>query len=231
MEGTHYAHEDPFGPEDVARVKEIWGLNPAENHQVGEDVRQYWSELPKRGAYYRSQWQDLLRQYELKYPDLAKELLGRVAGWFEAGWKKELENYTPTRDRSSMLEASTAVHGCLCSKLPLLSGSADLLTMSGLAKSGVESFGSRNTGKSKASFAASYIHYGVREHGMIAIASGIAAYSERAFFPVTSTFSAFQLYGAAALRMSAICGLKVVHIGTHDSIEGVCGPSHQVCIR
>ncbi|KAL8736547.1 MAG: hypothetical protein Q9181_002375 [Wetmoreana brouardii] len=155
VEGTHFAHEDPFGAEDVARAKRIWGLNPAESHQIGEDVRQYWSEVPKQG-------------------------------------------------------------------------SADLLAYSGITKSGVECFGSRDTETSKANFAASYVHYGVREHGMMAIANGIAAYSKRAFLPVTSTFSAFQLYGAAALRMSALCGLKVVHIGTHDSIEeGMCGPSHR----
>lgn len=230
--GTHYAHEDPFGVEDVARAKRAWGLNPAESHQIGEDVYQYWSEVPKRGAFYKRQWEDLLSQYDHKHPDLAKELAGRVAGRFDPGWKRELADYTPAREYSNMLQASAAVHSCLWPKIPLFSGSADLLAVSGVTKSGVESFGSRNTETLKANFSATYIHYGVREHGMMAVANGIAAYAKCAFLPVTSTFSAFQLYGAAALRMSALCDLQVVHIGTHDSIEeGVCGPSHQVRIE
>ena len=230
--GTHHAHENPFGLEDVAKCKEAWNLDPAKTHQIGEDVLQYWAQVPEQGKFYRRQWEQLLSSYEQQYPDLAKSLQSRIKGHFERSWKMSLASYEPSRDKISMLEASAAIYDYLWPMIPFFTGSADLLECSGVTNAEGTVFGSRETGKLYVNFASTYVHYGVREHGMIAIANGIAAYSKRAFLPVTSTLSAFQLYGAAALRMSALCELQVIHIGTHDSIEaGTFGPTHQVIPR
>ena len=229
--GTAHAHENPFGPKDVARCKETWNLDPSKTHQVPEDVRSYWSEIPEKGRDYRHQWEQNLSRYEQEYPDLATSLQSRIRGDFNPSWKDSLAKYKPSSDRVSMLEASSAVYDLIWRSIPFFTGSADLLEYSGVTNPGGKAFGSRPSKSLDVGFASTYMYYGVREHGMMAIANGIAAYSSRAFLPVTSTLAAFQLYGAAALRMSAICGLQVIHIGTHDSIEdGALGPTHQVSL-
>ena len=73
-----------------------------------------------------------------------------------------------------------------------------------------------------------YIHWGVREHAMMAVSNGLAAFSPGTIIPITSTFLIFTLYGAAAIRMGALQELQVIHVATHDSIGmGEDGPTHQ----
>jgi dihydroxyacetone synthase len=73
-----------------------------------------------------------------------------------------------------------------------------------------------------------YLHYGVREHAMAAIANGIAAFAPNTFIPITSSFFMFYLYAAPAVRMGALQRLQVIHAATHDSIGmGEDGPTHQ----
>jgi dihydroxyacetone synthase len=80
----------------------------------------------------------------------------------------------------------------------------------------------------KGSYKGRYIHYGIREHVMAAIANGLAAYAPRTIIPITSTFFMFYLYAAPAVRMGALQKLKVIHVATHDSIgAGEDGPTHQ----
>ena len=227
---TCYAHEDPFGPEDIAKCKEIWDLDPTKFHQVPEEVRRYWSKVPEQCMHHRCAWEQQLSQYEHKYPALAKSLMNKIKGDFGTFWKEPLLKHRPPHnEKISTLQASANIHDSLWPTLPTFSGSADLLACSGITNLEGQVFGARAIKGQIVDFAGRYIHYGIREHGMMAVANGIAAYSKRAFLPVTSTLAAFHLYGAAALRMSAICGLQVVHIGTHDSIEAaVLGPTHQV---
>lgn len=78
------------------------------------------------------------------------------------------------------------------------------------------------------SYTGRYIHYGIREHAMAAIANGLAAYAPGTFLPITSSFFMFYLYAAPAVRMGALQRLHVIHAATHDSIgAGEDGPTHQ----
>ena len=227
--GTCHAHEDPFGPADIAKCKEAWQLDPVKSHQIPEDVVRYWSQIPDKGKRLRLEWEQKLSRYGCEYPYLTKNLLKRIRGEFGTDWKELLAEYKSRHDKISMLQASAEIYRYLHPSLPFFTGSADLLMCSGVTNGEGKVFGSRGTKDMAVDFAGTYVHYGIREHGMIAIANGMAAYSKQTYLPVTSTLSAFQLYGAAALRMSALCGLKVIHIGTHDSIEtGTLGPTHQV---
>jgi transketolase len=71
-----------------------------------------------------------------------------------------------------------------------------------------------------------YLHYGVREHGMAAIMNGLALHG--GFIPYGATFMVFTDYLRPALRMSALMGLRVLYVMTHDSIGlGEDGPTHQ----
>ena len=71
----------------------------------------------------------------------------------------------------------------------------------------------------------SFIHFGVREFAMFAIANGLAATGLR---PFVSTFLVFADYGMSAIRMAALMKLPVIFVLTHDSIAvGEDGPTHQ----
>ena len=71
-----------------------------------------------------------------------------------------------------------------------------------------------------------YIHYGVREHGMAAAMNGIALHG--GFIPYGGTFLVFSDYARGALRLSALMGVRVIYVLTHDSIGlGEDGPTHQ----
>jgi transketolase len=71
-----------------------------------------------------------------------------------------------------------------------------------------------------------YIHYGVREFGMSAIMNGVTLYG--GFLPFGGTFLIFSDYSRNAIRMSALMGIRVIYVMTHDSIGlGEDGPTHQ----
>ncbi|PWN86469.1 hypothetical protein FA10DRAFT_289693 [Acaromyces ingoldii] len=114
----------------------------------------------------------------------------------------------------------------------LMTGSADLMDSTFVAWSKAPSmtFQSPNlSGSGKGgSFAGRQIRYGIREHAMVAIANGLAAYHPNAILPVVSTFFMFFLYAAPAVRMAALQRLRVLYIATHDGIGiGEDGPTHQ----
>ena len=71
-----------------------------------------------------------------------------------------------------------------------------------------------------------YLHYGIREHGMAAAMNGIALHG--GFRPYGGTFLAFADYCRPSIRLSALMGVPVTYVMTHDSIGlGEDGPTHQ----
>lgn len=227
--GTCKAHQMAFGQADINKCKDLWEFDSKTTHYVPEDVRQDWSHLRRKGPGLVSEWKQTLRQYAEKYPELALELRARIRGDLGRKWKQDLSAFEVSQKALPVRQASAQVYDSLWDNIPLFGGSADLSEPNFMIKVPKQAFGSHQPGVNNVSFTGRYVHYGTREHAMMAIANGMAAYAPRAFVPITATFSMFQLYGAAAIRMSALSKLQVVHIGTHDSIaEGACGPTHQV---
>ncbi|KAI4209355.1 MAG: hypothetical protein LQ351_007718 [Letrouitia transgressa] len=226
--GTCKAHQMAFGQADINKCKDLWEFDSKTTHYVPEDVRQDWSHLRRKGPGLVSEWKQTLRQYAEKYPELALELRARIRGDLGRKWKQDLSAFEVSQKALPVRQASAQVYDSLWDNIPLFGGSADLSEPNFMIKVPKQAFGSHQPGVNNVSFTGRYVHYGTREHAMMAIANGMAAYAPRAFVPITATFSMFQLYGAAAIRMSALSKLQVVHIGTHDSIaEGACGPTHQ----
>ncbi|GBO50152.1 transketolase 1 [Pectobacterium versatile] len=99
-----------------------------------------------------------------------------------------------------------------------LGGSADLAPSNLTIWSGSVSLDKDHAGN--------YIHYGVREFGMTAIANGIALHG--GFVPYTATFLMFVEYARNAVRMAALMKIRSIYVYTHDSIGlGEDGPTHQ----
>lgn len=120
-------------------------------------------------------------------------------------------------------EATRVSSGKILNKLleynpQIIAGSADLSLSNNIKSSNALKL-------SKDNFSGNFIHYGVREHAMGSIMNGLAL---EGFIPVGGTFLVFSDYMRPSIRLSAIMGLKVIYIMTHDSIGvGEDGPTHQ----
>ncbi|KAI9695468.1 MAG: hypothetical protein M1836_006456 [Candelina mexicana] len=226
--GTCKAHQMAFGQVDIDKCKGLWGFDPKITHHVPKDVRQDWSHLRKKGAEQVSEWKQTLVRYAEEYPELALEFRAKVRGDLGRKWRQDLNRFEISDKTLPVRHSSAQVYDSLWDTVPFFGGSADLSEPNFMLKVPKQGFGFHQPGVNNVSFTGRYVHFGTREHAMIAIANGMAAYAPQAFVPITATFSMFQLYGAAAIRMSALNKVQVIHIGTHDSIaEGACGPTHQ----
>ena len=134
--------------------------------------------------------------------------------------KKEKAKYFEAKPSLATRQCSSITIETISSILPqLIGGSADLSGSNNTKTKNSKVINSKN-------FDGNYIHYGVREHGMAAVMNGLALYS--GFIPYGGTFLIFSDYCKPSIRLSALMGLKVIYIFSHDSIGlGEDGPTHQ----
>jgi transketolase len=157
-------------------------------------------------------------------PAERRELERRLAGELPAGWREALqahkERLVETRPTVASRKASEAALEVLTGAVPeLLGGSADLTHSNNTVTSHTPPVRPGELG-------GRYLHYGVREHAMGAFMNGVALHG--GFVPYGGTFLVFSDYCRPAIRLSALMGLRVVWVMTHDSIGlGEDGPTHQ----
>ena len=134
------------------------------------------------------------------------------------GFHKLLDSFTGTSIATR--KAGQKVLAELASKHPtLLGGSANLAGSNGVALPDAGSQSAQEPGGRN-------IHFGVREHGMAGICNGMALHGGVRVFD--ATFLVFSDFMRGAVRLSALMGLPVVHVWTHDSFWlGEDGPTHQ----
>ncbi len=209
----------------MIQLKKKFGFNPDETFAVPKETYDLYHEVAEKGAKLESQWNDLLKSYGEKYSKEAAELTRRIEGRLPDGWEKALPTYTPEDAAVGSRKLSETTITKLAEVLPeFIGGSADL-TGSNLTRwKGAEDFQHPSTGLG--SYAGRYIRFGVREHGMVAICNGLAAYG--GIIPFAATFLNFVSYAAGAVRLTALSHLRVLTVATHDSIGlGEDGPTHQ----
>jgi transketolase len=213
------AHGAPLGADEVRRTKEIMGWPPEPAFHVPDDALAHWRTALDRGDALESEWQERWKTYTADHPDLAVEFQRWMSGELPEGWDRALPALTHRDGPLATRQASGLALEAIASVMPnLVGGSADLGGSTGTTLKQGASFGPMSSGRQ--------FHFGVREHGMAAILNGIAAHG--GLRPFGSTFLVFSDYMKPAIRLSAIMGLPVVYIGTHDSIGlGEDGPTHQ----
>jgi len=225
QQGTHGVHGTPLKADDIAALKTKVGFDPSASFHVPNEVYATWAVVGDRGSKLEAQWNSLLSSYAKAYPTEYAELTRRISGKLPDHWEKLLPVYKATDLAQASRKLSEIVLTAITQALPdLLGGSADL-TGSNLTKvKGTAEFQPENTGLG--SYKGTYIRYGVREHGMGAIANGIAAYG--GIIPFVGTFLNFVSYAAGAVRLAALSKHQVIWVATHDSIGlGEDGPTHQ----
>ncbi|MGR3375539.1 transketolase [Salipiger abyssi] len=217
-QGSHDVHGAPLGEDEIAAAREAlgWGWPPFE---VPDQVRDGWRSVAARGAEARAGWAKRLatspkaEAFRAAHGAVDAKALDAAI----CAYKHRLSEDQPkvaTRKASEM--ALEIVNGTLPNTV---GGSADLTGSNNTKTKG-------QTPVKKGDYAGSYIHYGIREHGMAAAMNGIALHG--GLKPYGGTFLAFADYCRPAMRLSSLMGVPVVYVMTHDSIGlGEDGPTHQ----
>lgn len=218
--GKEESHGAALGEDEVAAArKELGWEHPA--FQIPDEYYQAWDARDK-GRKLEAEYDEKLAAYEKAHPELAKELKRRYNGELPAGFDGDalIKAAQEKSETTASRKASLGVLNELGPNLPeLFGGSADLAPSNLTLWKGAKAI-------TKEDFNGGYLHYGVREFGMGAIANGIATHG--GFIPYDATFLVFMEYMHNAVRMSSLSHTRIIHVFTHDSIGlGEDGPTHQ----
>ncbi len=222
IQDTSAAHGAPLGAEEIKKAKHSYGWPENAKFLIPDGVYEHFAKgIGARGGRLREAWISLFSDYERKHPNLAAEIWAMQHRELPAQWDADIPTFSPDSKGTATRDSSGEVLNAIAPRVPwLLGGSADLapstmtrLTFSGAGDFEVDSYDARN------------FHFGIREHGAAAIASGLSLSKIR---PYWSTFLVFSDYARGAIRLSALMEIPVIHVFTHDSIGmGQDGPTHQ----
>ncbi len=215
--GTSKAHGEALGAAEIAGAREKLGW-PYAPFVVPEPILNAWREVAQKGAAARAEW--TARHAASAQAGLFDRHMAGKAPEAQEALKALIADHVANKPKIATRKASEVALAAINDATELsLGGSADLthsnLTITkGLVPVAPGSYGGR------------YIHYGIREHAMAAAMNGLALHG--GFIPYGGTFLVFSDYARGAIRLSALMGVRVVYVLTHDSIGlGEDGPTHQ----
>jgi transketolase len=226
---TGKAHGAALGDEEVAKVKEILGFDPDKTFEVRDEVIAHTRKLVDRGKEAHEKWQSEFDAWAQREPE-RKALLDRLtAEKLPDGWDADLTYWEPGSKPMATRAAFGQVLNDVAPHLPeLWGGSADLAGSNNTTIKGVKSFGppSISTKDYSADPYGRVLHFGVREHAMGSILSGIVLHGPTRAFG--GTFLQFSDYMRPAVRLASLMDIDTIYIWTHDSVGlGEDGPTHQ----
>jgi transketolase len=218
---TAEAHGEALGEEEVRLAKRNYGW-PEDAHFLVPDgvYEQFRRGVGEQGRKARQAWNGLFQSYRTRHPDLAARLETIERREVPPGWDAELSSFPPDAKGLATRASGGKVLNGIAKHYPwLIGGAADLgtSTKTPLTFEGAGDFGPGKPGRN--------LHFGIREHAMGAICSGLTLSGLRAF---GATFLIFSDYMKGSIRLAALMRLPVIYVFTHDSIGlGEDGPTHQ----
>ncbi|MBW2609881.1 MAG: transketolase [Deltaproteobacteria bacterium] len=214
------AHGAPLGEEEIRLTKKNLGWPEDAEFRVPEEALQVFRGCVERGEEKESEWQESFDAYRKDHPDLAQRWAETMNGSLKEGWDKDLTVFSVDDGPIATRAASGKVLNAFADKVPaLIGGSADLAPSN---KTVIES----SHDLQKGAYDGRNIRFGVREHAMGGIISGIALH--KGLMPYGGTFLVFADYMRPSIRIACLMGLPVIYVFTHDSIAvGEDGPTHQ----
>ena len=223
---TREAHGEPLGAEEVRLTKEFYGWDPDAQFLVPDGVPAHFKkQFSSRGATVRAAWEDLFAAYRKQYPDLVAQIDYMQRRELPEGWDNVLPTFPVDAKGVATRDSSGKVLNVLAEKVPWLLGGAADLAPSTKTHLSFEFAGEFQAPGCGGEYRGRNFHFGIREHTMCAIASGLSLSKLR---PYASSFFIFTDYCRGALRLSAMMELPVIYIWTHDSVSmGEDGPTHQ----
>jgi transketolase len=219
-QGTSATHGAPLGDEEIAATRTKLGW-PHPPFDVPEAILGAWRIAGQAGGTARAAWDEKLAALDSSARAdfdaiLSGDLPADIAATVSA-YKSQLSADAPKwATRKSSQEALEVLTEHVAA---MIGGSADLTGSNNTKTAATEPL-------SASDFSGRYIYYGVREHAMAAVMNGLALHG--GFIPYGGTFLTFTDYCRPSIRLSALMGLRVVYVMTHDSIGlGEDGPTHQ----
>lgn len=219
-EGKASAHGEPLGAENVAALRKNLGWDIEESFVIPQDVYDNYKKIAEANAKEEEAWNAMFADYAQKYPEM-KELWDTYHDkkraeklWDNAEFWKVPEKAEATRSLSGKLI------NIMKEELPnMFGGAADLAPSTKTYMADMGDYSKENPSGNN-------IHFGIRELAMAAIGNGIALHG--GLRPFVSTFFVFSDYVKPMARLSALMGLPLTYVLTHDSIGvGEDGPTHE----
>jgi transketolase len=213
------AHGEALGVEEVRLTKIAYGWPPDSQFLVPDEVKNYMGKAVERGTKWQAEWDKKYQAWSAENSDLAKMWQQMNNRELPKGWDKDIPTFPADAKGMATRESNSKVLGAVAAHVPwLIGGAADLSpSTKTIIKDGGDfekgNYGGRN------------FHFGIREHTMGSILSGMALSRVR---PYGATFFMFSDYMRPTIRLAAMMELPVIYIYTHDSIGlGEDGPTHQ----
>ena len=218
-QGKASAHGEPLGADNVKALKEKLGWPVDRDFYVPAEAEAQYAKLREEGCAHEARWNKLFADWQAAYPELAAEWKQWHEGRLPANLLDDPE-FMKFEKPDATRNSSGQVLNRLAAMLPnLIGGSADLAPSNKSEMKGRGDFSAEDR-------AGANLHFGVREHAMAAIGNGMVLHGGLHVY--VATFFVFSDYMKHAMRLSAIMGLPLVYVLTHDSIGvGEDGPTHQ----
>ncbi|MGD8760251.1 MAG: transketolase C-terminal domain-containing protein, partial [Anaerolineales bacterium] len=217
---TAAAHGEPPGEEELRGAKEKLGWPQEPRFHIPDAVQEHFRQAADSGRQAHQAWKRGFENYREQHPELAAEFERVFEGRLPDGLEALLPAFEADEKGMATRAASGKALNALAAQIPeLIGGSADLTGSNKTELVGEQPFSAENR-------SGRYIHYGIREHGMAGILSGMALHG--GLIPYGGTFLVFSDYLRPTARLAAMMGLRVIYVLSHDSVGlGEDGPTHQ----
>lgn len=236
---TFQAHGEPLGKEETRLTKRAYGWPEDRTFYVPGEAQREFDKVGTRGAALQGAWQRVMDGYRAGHGELADEFDRAVAGQLPPHWDARLPSYTSQDGAVATRDAGGKAIEALAESVPtLVGGSADLDPSTRTMMKGKGDFQSaaapedgqtpptQGTAGGVWGYAGRNLHFGIREHAMTAILTGMAHHG--GVIPFGATFLTFSDYMRPSIRLAALSAAHVIYVWTHDSIAlGEDGPTHQ----
>jgi transketolase len=216
---TAKSHGSALGEDEVRAAKEVMGFDPDRHFWVDERVYEHMS-LRERGAAAQREWlEDGLEPWRESFPEMAADWDLAWRGELRDGWREALPSFDAGEQIATRSAGQKTMNAFAEFAPTMIGGAADLVESTKTVFDGGGEFSKVHAGRN--------VPFGIREHGMGAIVNGAAAHGGLVK-PYGSTFLMFSDYMRGSVRLSALMGLPVLWVWTHDSVGlGEDGPTHQ----
>jgi len=234
-QGTFSSHGSPLGRDELLAAKSNLGWPTEPDFLIPDDAREQFRKAVSHGKAKQAKWKAAFSRYSQAFPEPAAEFKRTMTCELPQEWEKDLPAFQADQKGIATRKASETILQALAPRIPeLMGGSADLnpSTLSWLK--GFGDFASPKTSSEGVQglvggewgYGGRNVHFGVREHAMGSIATGMALHG--GLIPYTATFLVFSDYMRPPVRLAALSECRAIYIFTHDSIGlGEDGPTHQ----
>lgn len=216
LQGTNKIHSNPVGPDEVSYIKAQFGWDYGD-FVVPDEVAEDFQHIEREGLAAQESWLQRIEHYRASYPEDYAVFEKVLSGKWDLGPDFD-EPFTDTK-LATRTASGLALNRSYQYMPILLGGSADLASSN---KTTISDFGFMTA----TDHSVPNIHFGVREFAMAAIGNGVCLHGGLRGY--CGTFLVFSDYMRSAIRHSALMGMPMIYIMTHDSIlVGQDGPTHQ----